>query len=73
MKLTCSSTLPLAVAIPKAQTWATTAMRHNIRHSGHTASTPAAKTIAAKSKQAIKGVYAPMKSMQEMHNIWSFQ
>ena len=68
-----SSTLALAIAVTRAQTRAATAAEHNIRHSGDTASTPAAKTIAAKFKQAMEGVYAPMKSMQEMHCIWSFQ
>ena len=73
MKLSNSSTLALAVAITRAQTWAATAADHNIHPSGCTASTLAAKTITAKSKQAMEDVYAQMKSMQVMHNIWSFQ
>ena len=73
MKLSNSSTLALVVAITRAQTWAITAADYNIHPSGCTASTLAAKAMPSKSKQAMAGMDAQMKSMQEIHNIWSFQ
>ena len=71
MKLSNSSTLALAGAITRAQTWATTATEHNIRHSGGTASAPAAKAMPSKSKQAMANKDAQKKFVQEMHSIWS--
>ena len=73
MKLSNSSTLALAVATTRAQTRAARAAEHTIRHLGGTAFTTAAKSSIANLKQAMEGVYGQMRSMQEMHNIWSFQ
>ncbi len=72
MKLATSLSLALALAVAAsvtgAQTGAATAPKHDGHHPAGTASAPTAKTTPSKSKLAMAGMDAQMKSMQEMHN-----
>ena len=68
MKLATSLPLVLAVAITCAQTWAATAAEHDAHHRAGADFAPVAKTMPSKSKQAMAGMDAQLKSMQEIHN-----
>lgn len=68
MKLATSLALALAVASTGAPTWSATATAPDAHHPAGTTAAPAAKTMPGKSRPAMAGMDAQMKSMQEMHN-----